>query len=189
MTTEDRLRALWFDQPVQATPGFSIEAVLARDGRLLRQVAVRRWSETIAGAASIAALAVLGARVPELPLVQLACALLVAGEAVVIGGLWRSRPRPAPALTASTAEHLAHLRGELVRERDLLASFWRWYLAPVAPGLLLLAVAACGAIGIPPSITLHASVASLGLVYAVIVAVQKRRSRRLAQEIEALEAE
>jgi hypothetical protein len=37
------------------------------------------------------------------------------------------------ALTASLEFH----RRELVRQRDLLRSVWRWYIGPIVPGLVV----------------------------------------------------
>lgn len=188
MTSDDPLRALWRDQPTKEVAEMSIEVLRERSDRLARKVSQRKWSETVAGGVSIALLAALGVRLTIAPLVQLACALLVVGEAAVLASLWRrSSPRPEP-LSGATASYLASYRDALAKERDLLGSIWRWYLAPVVPGLVLFPIAVCVEIGVSPVIVGAGTVASVGLVCAIIVFAQRRTSRKLAREIDALDA-
>jgi hypothetical protein len=187
MTGDDPLRALWRDQPTKEVPEMSIEVLRERSDRLARKVSQRKWSETFAGGVSIALLAALGVRVTSAPLVQLACALLVVGEAVVLVSLWRrSKPRPTP-LSESTAGYLAYYRDALVKERDLLGTVWRWYLAPGVPGLVLFPIAVSMEIGVSPAIVGASALASIGLVFAIIVLAYRHTSRKLAREIEALD--
>jgi len=157
-----------------------------RSGRLARKVATRKWGETIAGAVSMLLLAALGVRVTGAPLLRLTCVLLVVGEGIVIAGMWRrSAPGVAPVGT-STAEFLGYYRGELARERDFLKTLVRWYLAPVAPGIFLLPIAVCAALGLPTLAVGVVATVSTALTYAVIVALYQRSSRRIAREIQAL---
>jgi hypothetical protein len=120
------------------------------------------------------------------PLVWAACAVLVVGEAVVVAGVWRRSRRAAAPPDGTTAEVLAHYRGELLRERETLRTVWRWYLAPVLPGLVLFPVAVCVQVGIRAlPVGVGCAVATLG-VCALVVAVNRRAAGKVAREIEAL---
>jgi hypothetical protein len=188
MNGDEDLRALWRQQPVKEVREMTIEDLREHRVRLAKKESRRLWSETIAGAISMALLTALGVRAAGAPLVQVACAMLVIGEGVVIANLWRrGRPGLVP-LDASTASHLAHYRTELAKERNLLATVAAWYLAPTLPGLMLFPIAVALEIGVSPVIVGAVTIASLALVEAIIVAVNRRQARRLAQEIEALGA-
>ena len=77
-------------------------------------------------------------------------------------------------------------RAELERQRDLLRSVWKWYLAPLVPGMLLVYVGS--ALARPE----HASRALLGLagtvaVFVLIGDLNRRVANRLQARIDALE--
>jgi hypothetical protein len=186
MNGDDPLRALWRDQPTKEIPEMTVEVLNVRSARLARKVSVRKWSETIAGGVSMLLLAALGVHAAEAPLLQVACILLVVGEGIVIAGMWRRSTPVAAPVGASTREFLAYYRGELARERDRLWTIARWYLAPVAPGLVLFGVAVCMALGIR-SFTVGAVAAiSTAITYAIIVAAHRRAARKIDREIDAL---
>src|SRR5689334_16090508 len=73
---------------------------------------------------------------PETPaLVRLGSLLTVAGALYVSWRLARDgRALPPPPAEASTADHLAAHRANLERQRGLLLSVPRWYIAPLVPG-------------------------------------------------------
>jgi hypothetical protein len=186
MNGDEQLRALWRDQPVKEVPEMTIQALRERSHALAKKMSWRRWAETISGAISMALLTALAAHLRAAPLVQIACAMLVIGEGIVIANLWRrGRPGEAP-LDGSTASHLAQLRADLAKERDLLASVARWYLAPTLPGLVFFPIAAALEIGVSAVVVGAWTIASLVIVEAIIVLVQRRAARRLTQEIDAL---
>jgi hypothetical protein len=188
MNGDDQLRALWRDQPVKEVPEMTIQVLREQSGRLAKKVSRRRWAETISGGTSMVLLVALAARVREAPLVQISCAMLVIGEAIVIANLWRRGRSSSAPLDASMTSHLAYYRAELARERDLLATVARWYLAPTLPGLVFFPIAVALEIGVSPVIVGTATIASLALVEAIIVVVHRRAAGRLAKEIEALGA-
>jgi hypothetical protein len=77
-------------------------------------------------------------------------------------------------------------RGELERQRDLLRSVWKWYLAPLVPGMLPVYVGS--ALARPE----HASRALWGLagtvaVFVLIGDLNRRVANRLQARIDALE--
>lgn len=74
-------------------------------------------------------------------LTQIGFGLVIAGLLYMVGQLHRkgsSRSLPAE---MGLANCLEFHRSELVRQRDLVRSIWRWYLAPVIPGLVVVMAA------------------------------------------------
>ena len=186
MDGDDPIRAMWRGQATKEIPQMSVEVLQERSGRLARKVAWRKWAETVAGGIGLVAFAVFGVRWHKAPLLLVACALLVLGEAVILVGMWRrSVMAPAP-VGATTAEFLAHYRAELGRERDLLSTVPRWYLAPIMPGLAVFPFAVCVTVGVPWGWVSAVWLASLGLTCVVIVALNRRAARKVARELEAL---
>jgi hypothetical protein len=188
------LRALWRDQPTGPAPAqVTPEALSARSDKLARQSRRRNVRETVAGVVGGAATLAVGWSMP-IPLTQIGCVLLVLGEVWVLAVLWRrGRARPAPPPTAPTAEHLGHLRAELVRERDLLASVLGWYLAPLIPGFVLIPLGmilevAKRAHAAWAWLTMLTTLACTVLVFVFIVWLNRRKAASLAREIEALDA-
>jgi len=190
----DDLGALWRGQPteglaVDATP----EALRARAEKLARQSLRRNVRETVAGVIGAAATGWIGWAMP-IPLSRAGAALIVLATIWILAVLWRrGRARPAPAPAAPTAEHLAHLRAELVRERDLLGSVWLWYLAPLVPGLVLMPLGMILEVAkrAPAAWTWLTMLTWIACGAAAMVAVawmNRRKSRQLARQIEALDA-
>jgi len=130
----DPVRDLWAGQPV--APVRPSPEELARHARRLdRRVRQRNALEYGAGAIPILVFGAMTFSHGD-PLMRLASAAIVLGVIVVLYGLHRRAG-------ASRAEDWAapildHHRAQLVRQRDALASVWRWYLAPLVPGLTLL---------------------------------------------------
>lgn len=186
-TNENLIRALWRGQPVEQLPAMCIETLRERSEGIVRKAARRRWAEAISGGLSMALLAAVGWRLrTAAPLVSLSCILLVVGEAFVIRMMWR-RSRPAmPPLGETTSAMLAHYQAELGRERDLFFSYWRWYVAPVVPGLLLFPVGASAALGWNEWIVGSVWAASLAATWAVIAVLTRRAARRLERQIASL---
>jgi len=73
---------------------------------------------------------------------QVGAGLCIAGGWYMAWQLHKRGPaRAAPGDLAGTA-CLGFLRGELVRQRDLLRESWSWYLGPLLPGLAVLTLGA-----------------------------------------------
>jgi hypothetical protein len=193
MSLED-LGSLWRNQPTSALPPLTTDALRERSARMAKGVKRRNLREAIAGSLGIAAVSWFGVFSSPNVLSRVGCAMLVVGQVFVLAVLWRrGQPRPAPPVTASTAEHLAHCRAELVRERDLLGSVWVWYIAPIVPGLLvwlaglMIAVSPHAPAAWTWSTTLITVACGAG-TFALIGRANRRASKRLAREIDALDA-
>lgn len=185
----DPLTDLWASQPV--TPVRIAPEVLERRARgLERSVGRRNAIEYVAGGAVVLLFGAMGVRTPD-TLFRIACAAIVLGIIVVLWGLHRrGAARP---LDASAAPVREHYRAELVRQRDALAGVWRWYLAPVGPGLALFFAAIWRGI----AITAGGAAASAAILPPVLIAVailagihwlNRIAARRLSAAIAALDA-
>lgn len=131
MPTDD-IQRLWQCQPVVPTP-IDLEQIRRRAGKLHGRVRARNLRETIAGVIAVVILTWFALGKPD-PLARLSFALLIAGMFYVIWHLWRhGRSGVLPAEFGLTDAATFHRR-ELERQRDLLRSIIRWYLAPFIPG-------------------------------------------------------
>ena len=73
--------------------------------------------------------------------IRAGCVLVIAGALYVVVQVHkRASAATLPADLAFTASLEFHRR-ELVRQRDLLHSVWRWYLGPLIPGLVVFSAA------------------------------------------------
>jgi hypothetical protein len=84
------------------------------------------------------------------------------------------------ALTSCVEFH----RAQLLRQRDLLRSVWRWYLLPFVPGLFLLLMARAA---VDPGRATRAALINV-LVFLGIGWLNERAARRIDREIESLDA-
>lgn len=157
--------------------------------RLDRRVRLRNALEYGAGAIPILAFGAM-AIAPVEPLMRLAGAAIVLGVLVVMYGLHRRAG--ASRVEDWATPILDHHRAQLVRQRDALESVWRWYLAPLVPGLALLfagvwqivrdnaGASAATAHILPP-------VLIAGIVFVGIHWLNRVAARRLTHAIDALD--
>jgi hypothetical protein len=180
---------LWAHQPV-APIDVAPEALERRARRLERRVGRRNAIETVAGGAVILLFGAMGVRAPDM-LFRIACAAIVIGVLVVMWSLHRRGAARRP--DASGAPVRDHYRAELVRQRDALAGVWRWYLAPLIPGLALFFAALWRSV----SVTDGAAAANAAILPAALIAVailagihwlNRVAARRLSATIAALDA-
>ena len=180
----DHLQSLWQDQPAEGR-AMSLDELRYRSRRLTRIVSRRNLREYVAGAMVAVACAYLALTAP-LPLVRAGAVLSEVGVIFIVYYLHRhgaARAMPADmALTSCLQFH----RGELERQRDLLRGVWKWYLAPLLPGLILFYLA---------SILAHPEHASRGwwflagslVVFVLIGEANRYAANRLQARIDALE--
>jgi hypothetical protein len=139
MTTEppaQDIKAVWRSQsPEPAT--ISLADVQARARKFERRIFRRNRREYLASLVVIVAFAAIAwAAVGWM--MKLGGVLVIAGTLYIVWRLHRDgSTRRAPA-GASAQALLDFHRGELVRQRDLLTSVWRWYLAPLVPGVVFI---------------------------------------------------
>jgi hypothetical protein len=77
-------------------------------------------------------------------------------------------------------------RRELTRQRDLLRSVWRWYIAPIAPGLVIFSAGAASHAGSGSGF--YRVLVLYAVVFGFIVWLNYRGSLRLDRQIAELDA-
>jgi Flp pilus assembly protein TadB len=163
----------------------SLDELRYRSRRLARIVSRRNLREYVAAAMVAVACGYLAWTTP-LPLMRVGAVLSVLGVIFIVYYLHRhgaARAMPADmALTSCLQFH----RRELERQRDLLRGVWKWYLAPLLPGLILFYVA---------SILAHPEHASRGwwllagslLFFVLIGELNRYVAKKIQARIDALE--
>jgi hypothetical protein len=116
----------------------SLEEVQAGADRFRSKVNRRNMIEYVASAFVIVVFTIYVFVLPIM-LVKIGSALVVLGTFVVVWQLY-TRASPLSPADAGTMSVCEHLRAQLVRQRDALASVFWWYLAPFIPGLGLMIV-------------------------------------------------
>jgi hypothetical protein len=132
----DDLKALWRDQEPTAMP-IHLAEIRERTTTFERRIRRRNRREYLGVAAVILGF---GCYVWLLPgwLTKLGSALVIVGALFVA---WRLHRRGSPGTAPADAQgrtSIAFLRGELIRQRDLLKTVWFWYLGPLVPGMALM---------------------------------------------------
>jgi hypothetical protein len=130
------IKAVWRSQIPEAA-AISLADIRARARKFEGRIGRRNLAEYLASLVVIFAFAAIAWTTPGW-MVKLGGVLVIAGTLYMVWRLYRDgSTRRAPA-GASAQTLLDFHRGELVRQRDLLASVWRWYLAPLAPGVVFI---------------------------------------------------
>jgi hypothetical protein len=172
MANEDPLR-VWQEQPVEGAV-LPLEEIRRRAGKFENRIRNRDWREYIAAAVVLAAFTFYLFWFSDL-VMRAGSAMVIAGTIYVVVQLYRrSAPAAMPAEFGLTAS-VEFYRGELVRQRDLLRSVWKWYLAPFVPGLVVISR------GKLPFLVINTTV--FGLVWWV----NQRGADRLTRQIEELD--
>lgn len=181
MSIDEDARLLWREQAVAALQPLPADALAAQAHRLQHTVGRRNRRETVA--AALVAVVFLGyAWFFPYWLTKLGALLNVAGVGVM---LWQLRRRASaqPPPEALAASLLQFHRAELARQRDALRSAWRWYVAPLVPGLVLFL---CGRQIENGQWRPGVFVATVA-VLAAIVWINRRAANRLQREIDDLD--
>lgn len=186
----DPVIQLWASQPV--TPvAIDTSDMAARADRLASRIRCRDAIEYAASAMVVVAFGWIGYAFDD-ALFRIACTAIIFGTLIVIRNLWVRRVRSDPALLGQ-ASHI-HYRAELVRQRDSLASVWRWYLGPFVPGLLLFQFA-IWRLTAPATGPMAATIGLLPTalpIFAIFIGIHwlnRIAARRMTRLIEALDRE
>lgn len=137
---EDRqVMELWQNQETEGVR-MSVEQVRLEAGRFQRKIKARNLREYFVAVMLILFFGFNFARAKGMPLARLGLGLLIAGIAYMVWHLL-SKGSPGDANeSAGLSGWIEFRRRELVRQRDLLRSIWRWYLGPFVPGLAVMVV-------------------------------------------------
>ena len=132
------MQELWQTQPLEGTK-MSADAIRLRAGKFERRIARRNLRETIAGVVVIAPFSYFFV-MSDAILERITWALFIAGVIWVLAVLHlKGAPKAVPG-NAGSATCVDFFRSELERQRDLVKNVWRWYLAPLVPGMVVYTV-------------------------------------------------
>jgi hypothetical protein len=137
---EDRIvMELWQNQKTEGVR-MSVEQVRSEAGRFERRIRSRNLREYLAALFVILSFGYMFTRMTDV-LLRVGFGLEIVGASYVIWHLLTKGSPGAMAGNAGRSSWIEFRRAELVRQRDLLGSIWRWYLGPLAPGLVVQMVA------------------------------------------------
>jgi hypothetical protein len=180
----DALRRAWQGQPAPAPP--TLDDVRRRAQRFTRRISMRNAREFVAGAVVIPLFVAEIVRGGFNGLVDVGNVLIVAGCAYVLYRMHQwGRAQALPA-ELGMVDALSFHRAEVVRQRDLLTSVWRWYLLPFMPGMVVTLV---GRAVERPALwnrALGTLVGALALA-AFLAWLNRRAAGRLQRDIDALD--
>lgn len=113
-----------------------LEEIRRQAQQFEKRILSRNLREYAGGAVGLAVFAYYMFKFPS-PMARAGSALTIAGILFIMFQIYRhAAPGSLPADLARTAS-LDYHRRELERQRDLLRSVWRWYIAPIVPGLVV----------------------------------------------------
>jgi hypothetical protein len=180
---DDRIRELWRSQH---TKGFSmsIDQIRANATKLQRNVKWRNTGEYVGAFVAVVLFAFQFWR-SEDPLARVGCGLIIAGVLYIAWhlhsrGSWRQLPED-----MGLSSSVEFQRRELERQRNLLQGVWRWYIAPMIPGLAVLIAAGWRKTPKHEFITLFAIAAAA--FFVIIAKLNARVARRLQNRIDELD--
>ena len=180
-TLPDDIRNVWQNQPVENI-SMPLEEIRQKARQFEKTINRRNLGEYIGGA--------IGAAVYIFYIVKFDNLAIRAGSFLIIAGLLCSlvqiykgaSPRKLAAHLALTASLEFH-RKELMRQRDLLRSVWKWYIGPIVPGLVVFSAGAMPRRGL--GLVLYVSV--LVAVFGFIIWANHRAAERLDRQIAELD--
>jgi Flp pilus assembly protein TadB len=131
----DDMRNVWQNQPLENQP-MPLEEIRRKAQQFEKRIARRNLREYIGSAIGIAWYAFYIFKFHS-PVIRAGSAMVIAGVLCVVVQLYRrASAGELPADLGRNASIEFH-RSELVRQRDLLRSVWRWYIGPIVPGLIV----------------------------------------------------
>jgi hypothetical protein len=140
-TTEDRrAKELWQSQGTEGVR-MSVEQIRIEAMRFERKIGQRNLREYVAALFVILFFAFEFVRMHDLML-RVGYGLIIAGMSYVV---WHMLTKGAPGRMredAGRSSWIEFRRAELVRQRELLRSIWRWYIGPLIPGVIVVFIAA-----------------------------------------------
>jgi uncharacterized membrane protein YecN with MAPEG domain len=181
----ERLLTLWH-QLSDESVNINVEKMQMRAEKFQRAIWWRNAHEYVAAGFVVVVFALHALDDASTLIMRIGAMLAVAGMLYVVWQLYRraSSKRPSPSTLADAC--VPFHRRELERQRDALASVWRWYLAPLVPGLIVMLVAAPLEAG--RGWATAAAFFGIGaLLFVGIGILNQRAARHLQDEIDALD--
>lgn len=190
MSDRDPLQALWSAQPTDVVT-LEPAQLRAHASRFNRRIQLRNAIEYAASAFVIGCFGWF-AFVIDNAVIRAGCALIIAGT-LYVGWRLATTARAATADDAlAAASWLDFHRTALERQRHALATVWRWYLAPFAPGMLVFLAGVAFAPDLNAPLLARAAIFAQGagfiaLLFGAVMWLNAFAAKKLGAEIEALE--
>lgn len=187
----DPLQTLWAEQKEEPF-AMSIADIHVRSARFQSRVRNRNWRELIVAAFMVVTFGWIGWIAPDV-IVRIGAGLIIAGLIYVSVAL-NTKARAGSAGDLAAANTWADFyRDELERQYVALRDVWRWYLAPLVPGLVVFLVGASLTPANPTpffakAIVLAFSLAFAAAVFAGVFWINQIGARQLKAEIDKLDA-
>lgn len=180
----DQLQRLWQAQPPDGT-AMSLEQLRERSRTLMRRIGRRNLREYI-GAVIVVITFGWAAWVVPSTMFRIGAGLIAAAAIFIASHVFRhGTARAMPADLAPT-NCLEFYRGELVRQRDLLRSVWKWAVLPLVPGLIVFYVSQFRVF--PEQASRIGWTAAATIVCFVLIAeLNRRAAKKIQARIDALE--
>jgi len=173
-----------------------VDELRQASNRLARRVQWRNLREYAAVAVVVAVFSFYGYRFHAMML-RAGASLTIAGALFMAFQLYRKGSAAEMAAGLEAKNCLEFYRMELVRQRDLLATIWKWYLLPFAPGMILFLLGLLLSVMEQPAAHLHyglialvfgATFAVCAGVFVLVGAMNHRAAKELQRQIDALDA-
>jgi hypothetical protein len=168
----------------------SVEQIQASAGSFQRNIQWRNVREYVAAIAVVVFFGWEITRTPDL-LARIGFGLMIAGMFYMVWVLLsKGSGRQLPE-DAGRSSFIEFQRSELVRQRDLLRSVWRWYLGPLIPGMaVVLATSFNHAIHAGhafPVVFVALFAVFVAALFAGIARLNGRAARKLQRQIDELD--
>jgi Flp pilus assembly protein TadB len=134
----DDIRNVWQNQPVENAP-MPLEEIQRRARRFEKRIDRRNLREYAGAAIGIAAYTFYFFWFHSL-VIRAGSVLVIAGVLYVVVQLYKRASSGSLPADFGVAASIEFQRRELVRQRDMLRSVWRWYVGPIIPGLVVFTV-------------------------------------------------
>lgn len=188
-SSQDRsMKELWQSQSTEGVR-MSVEQIQAVAGKFQRRIHWRNVREYVAAMFLVVFFSYEFFRGND-PVVRAGFGLLIAGIFYLIWhllskGSWRPLPED-----AGLSSCIEFQRRQLEQQRDLVSSVWRWYLAPLAPGMAILLVAFYranpGHVKYPAIIVLPEAI-FFAVICVAVARLNENAARRLQRQIDELD--
>lgn len=189
MSADPNIQAqqIWQSQPVEGTK-MSADVIRQRAVRFERKISNRNLRESIIALLVIAFFSYSFVTTPG-TLLRITWLLFIAGMIWIIIQLRRKgTPKTMPGAMGNFSS-IEFFRAELERQRDLVKSVWRWYLAPLVPGYFALNLACIFVSPRPPRWGALALIDVIFVVaFAAVWKMNQRAARCLQRTIDELNA-
>lgn len=182
-------RSVWQNQKLEGIR-MSADELRRRAGKFQRRIFWRNAREYVAALVVVVFFGFQFWRTPD-AVTRAGFVLISAGALYLVWHLGRRGSSRSLPVEMGLASGLEFHRRELERQRDLLQSVWRWYLGPLMPGWVVLAI---GMARTNPGhlrnfgliFTLYQIIAALFFVF--VWHINRRAARKLQQQIDELDA-